>query len=111
MKRRMRLRARGLGTGAKATSAFSAMCSALVVSVRTHGDGRIREDVLQRELRPARTLEFRGPVGQLHVGERKGDPSCRARWCTRKYAASAPSSSAATASSIDCVSASAPVRT
>ena len=35
-----------------------------------------------------------------------GDPSCLAKWCTRKYAPSAPSSSAATASSIDCSSAS-----
>jgi hypothetical protein len=35
-----------------------------------------------------------------------GDPSCRAKWCTRKYAPSAPSSSAATARSIDCSSAS-----
>src|SRR6185436_21187818 len=32
----------------------------------------------------------------------KGDESCRAKWCTRKYAPSAPSCSAATASSIDC---------
>src|SRR5215469_5606869 len=36
----------------------------------------------------------------------KGDPSCLAKWCTRKYAPSAPSSSAATAKSIDCNSAS-----
>src|SRR5687767_6643812 len=36
----------------------------------------------------------------------KGEASCRAKWCTRKYAPSAPSSSAATASSIDCRSAS-----
>src|SRR5882724_10642483 len=35
-----------------------------------------------------------------------GDPSCRAKWCTRKYAPSAPSSSAATARSTDCSSAS-----
>src|SRR4249919_3028197 len=35
-----------------------------------------------------------------------GDPSCRAKWCTRKYAPSAPSSSAATARSIDCSNAS-----
>src|SRR6185437_6324006 len=35
-----------------------------------------------------------------------GDPSCLAKWCTRKYAPSAPSSSAATARSIDCSSAS-----
>ena len=35
-----------------------------------------------------------------------GEPSWRAKWCTRKYAPSAPSSSAATASSIDCSSAS-----
>src|SRR4051812_14509662 len=40
----------------------------------------------------------------------KGDASCRAKWCTRKYAPSAPSSSAATASSMDCRRASAPVR-
>src|SRR5262245_41966798 len=39
-----------------------------------------------------------------------GDASCRAKWCTRKYAPSAPSSSAATASSMDCCRASAPVR-
>src|ERR1700759_978243 len=36
----------------------------------------------------------------------KGDASCLAKWCTRKYAPSAPSSSAATARSIDCSSAS-----
>src|SRR5699024_405008 len=36
----------------------------------------------------------------------KGEASCRAKWCTRKYAPSAPSSSAATARSIDCSSAS-----
>src|SRR5882757_10781606 len=36
----------------------------------------------------------------------KGDPSCLAKWCTRKYAPSAPSSSAATARSIDCSNAS-----
>ncbi len=30
-----------------------------------------------------------------------GDPSCLAKWCTRKYAPSAPSSSAVTARSID----------
>src|SRR5258708_31547681 len=35
-----------------------------------------------------------------------GDPSCLAKWCTRKYAPSAPISSAATARSIDCSSAS-----
>src|SRR5215471_5830941 len=35
-----------------------------------------------------------------------GDPSCLAKWCTRKYAPSAPSSSAATARSIDCCNAS-----
>src|SRR3954471_19070374 len=35
-----------------------------------------------------------------------GEASWRAKWCTRKYAPSAPSSSAATASSIDCSSAS-----
>ena len=33
-----------------------------------------------------------------------GDDSCWAKWCTRKYAPSAPSSSAATASSMDCSS-------
>src|SRR6266702_4514288 len=36
----------------------------------------------------------------------KGDPSCLAKWCTRKYAPSAPSSSAATARSTDCSNAS-----
>ena len=40
-----------------------------------------------------------------------GDPSWRAKWWTRKYTPSAPSSSAATASSIDCSNASAAVRT
>src|SRR5215471_7742595 len=35
-----------------------------------------------------------------------GDPSWRAKWCTRKYAPSAPSSSAATARLIDCSTAS-----
>ena len=39
-----------------------------------------------------------------------GEASCRAKWCTRKYAPSAPSSSAATASSMDCSSASDAVR-
>ena len=39
-----------------------------------------------------------------------GEASCCAKWCTRKYAPSAPSSSAATASSMDCSSASAAVR-
>src|SRR5579862_1133334 len=39
-----------------------------------------------------------------------GDPSCLAKWCTRKYAPSAPNSSAATAKSIDCSSASDPDR-
>src|SRR3954452_23487295 len=36
----------------------------------------------------------------------KGEDSCRAKWCTRKNAPSAPISSAATARSIDCSSAS-----
>ena len=40
-----------------------------------------------------------------------GEASCWAKWCTRKYAPSAPASSAATASSIDCSRASAPERT
>ena len=40
-----------------------------------------------------------------------GEPSWRAKWCTRKYAPSAPSSSAATASSIDWSRASDAVRT
>src|SRR6185312_16042575 len=40
----------------------------------------------------------------------KGEASWLAKWCTRKYAPSAPSSSAATASSMDCSRASAPVR-
>src|ERR1700689_5327171 len=40
----------------------------------------------------------------------KGEPSCRAKWCTRKYAPSAPSSSAATARSIDGSKASDPDR-
>src|SRR5580704_6099138 len=35
-----------------------------------------------------------------------GEPSCLAKWCTRKYAPSAPNSSAATARSIDCTKAS-----
>src|ERR1700723_4134738 len=39
-----------------------------------------------------------------------GDPSWFAKWCTRKYAPSAPSSSAATARSIDCSNASDPDR-
>jgi len=39
-----------------------------------------------------------------------GEASCRAKWCTGKYAPSAPSSSAAIASSTDCCSASAAVR-
>src|SRR5215468_3165875 len=40
-----------------------------------------------------------------------GEPSWRAKWCTRKYAPSRPSASAATASSIDCRRASEAVRT
>src|SRR5687768_9395967 len=40
-----------------------------------------------------------------------GEASCRAKWWTRKYAPSAPSSSAATARSMDCSSASEAVRT
>src|SRR5512143_1691934 len=40
-----------------------------------------------------------------------GEPSWRAKWWTRKYAPSAPSSSTASASSIDWMSASAPDRT
>src|SRR6476660_6942957 len=40
-----------------------------------------------------------------------GEPIWRAKWCTRKYAPSRPSSSAATASSIDCRSAFDAVRT
>src|ERR1700722_20097361 len=39
-----------------------------------------------------------------------GEESWRAKWCTRKYAPSAPSSSAATARSMDCRSASAAER-
>src|SRR3954447_16478733 len=39
-----------------------------------------------------------------------GEPSCCAKGCTRKNAPSAPSSSAATARSIDCSSASDPKR-
>src|SRR5580658_4041129 len=39
-----------------------------------------------------------------------GDESWLAKWCTRKYAPSAPSSSAATARSMDCSSASAAER-
>ena len=39
-----------------------------------------------------------------------GEASCRAKWCTRKYAPSAPSSSAATARSMDWCSTSAAVR-
>ena len=40
-----------------------------------------------------------------------GEASWRAKWCTRKYAPSAPSSSAATARSTDWSSASEAVRT
>ena len=40
-----------------------------------------------------------------------GEASWRAKWCTRTYAPSTPTSSAATASSMLCSSASAPVRT
>src|SRR3954447_21177500 len=40
-----------------------------------------------------------------------GEASCRAKWCTRTKAPSTPSSSAATASSTLCTSASRPVRT
>ena len=40
-----------------------------------------------------------------------GEASCRAKWCTRTYAPETPTSSAATASSMVCRSASCPVRT
>src|SRR5215472_2645049 len=52
---------------------------------------------------PISILRVRAPTA---ASSGKGDASCLAKWCTRKYAPSAPSSSAATARSIDCSSAS-----
>src|SRR4026209_468176 len=56
---------------------------------------------------PISILDVRAPTA---ANSGNGEPSCRAKWCTRKYAPSAPSSSAATASSMDCTSASAAER-
>src|SRR6478609_2465865 len=56
---------------------------------------------------PISMLDVRAPTA---ASSGNGDPSWRAKWCTRKYAPSAPSSSAATARSMDCRSASAPER-
>src|SRR5690348_4628613 len=47
---------------------------------------------------PISIVDVRAPIA---ASSGNGDPSCRAKWCTRKYAPSAPTSSAATASSSD----------
>ena len=57
---------------------------------------------------PISILDVRAPTA---ASSGNGDPSCRAKWCTRKYAPSAPTSSAATASSSDWTSASDAVTT
>src|ERR1044071_2229543 len=57
---------------------------------------------------PISTLLVRAPMA---ARSGNGEPSWRAKWCTRKYAPSTPSLSAATASSIDCRRASDAVRT
>src|SRR4051812_11137481 len=48
---------------------------------------------------PISIVRVRAPIA---ASSGNGELSWRAKWCTRKYAPSAPSSSAATASSIDC---------
>ena len=57
---------------------------------------------------PISIVRVRAPMA---ASSGKGEPSCRAKWCTRKYAPSAPNSSAATASSMDWSSESAAERT
>src|SRR6476646_8056218 len=57
---------------------------------------------------PISILDVRAPTA---ASSGNGDPSWRAKWCTRKYAPSAPTSSAATASSSDWISASEAERT
>src|SRR6185369_815080 len=51
-------------------------------------------------------ISMRLVLAPLAASSGNGEASWRAKWCTRKYAPSAPTSSAATARSIDCSSAS-----
>ena len=47
-------------------------------------------------------ISMRLVLAPIAASSGNGEASWLAKWCTRKYAPSAPSSSAATASSIDC---------
>src|ERR1700723_2174564 len=51
-------------------------------------------------------ISIRFVLAPMAARSGNGEESWLAKWCTRKYAPSAPSSSAATARSIDCSSAS-----
>ncbi len=55
-------------------------------------------------------ISMRLVLAPMAASSGNGEASWRAKWCTRKYAPSTPSSSAATASSMDWVSASAAER-
>ena len=46
-------------------------------------------------------ISIRLVLAPMAASSGNGEASCRAKWCTRKYAPSAPSSSAATARSMD----------
>lgn len=56
---------------------------------------------------PISIFEVRAPMAE---SSGNGLPACCAKWCTRKYAPSTPSSSAATARSMDWCRKSAPDR-
>ena len=47
-------------------------------------------------------ISIRLVLAPMAASSGKGEESCRAKWCTGKYAPSAPTSSAATPSSMDC---------
>nr|WP_256661953.1 hypothetical protein [Pseudomonas sp. Hp2] len=47
-------------------------------------------------------ISMRRVFAPIAASSGNGEPSWRAKWCTRKNAPSAPSASAATASSMDC---------
>jgi len=51
-------------------------------------------------------ISIRSVLAPIAASKGNGEASCRAKWCTRKYAPSTPISSAATARSMDCSSAS-----
>src|ERR1700684_186979 len=55
-------------------------------------------------------ISIRLVLAPMAASSGNGEESWRAKWCTRKYAPSAPSSSAATARSMDCNSTSAAER-